>query len=59
MVVVQDISDRDMANSNTVAQRLIRIMFDDVIILTADEAHFHLSSCVNKQNFRCWAEENP
>jgi hypothetical protein len=24
-----------------------------------DEAHFHLSGCVNKQNFRCWAEQNP
>lgn len=25
----------------------------------SDEAHFHLSGFVNKQNFRYWAEENP
>ncbi|KAJ4437679.1 hypothetical protein ANN_17824 [Periplaneta americana] len=25
----------------------------------SDEAHFHLSGSVNKQNFRNWAEENP
>jgi hypothetical protein len=24
-----------------------------------DEAHYHLSGCVNKQNFLYWAEENP
>jgi hypothetical protein len=24
-----------------------------------DEAHFHLSGYVNKQNFRYWAEETP
>ena len=23
-----------------------------------DEAHFHLNSCVNKQNFRYWGVEN-
>jgi hypothetical protein len=32
---------------------------DDVIILMTDEAHFHLSGCVNKQNSCYWAEENP
>jgi hypothetical protein len=58
MVVVRGLSDRDVANRSTVAERLIRIMSDDVILVT-DEAHFHLSGCVNKQNFRCWAEENP
>jgi hypothetical protein len=28
-------------------------------VLSSDEAHFHLSGCVNKQNFRYWAENNP
>jgi hypothetical protein len=33
---------------------------EDVInILMMDEAHFHLSGSVNKQNFRYWAAENP
>jgi hypothetical protein len=26
---------------------------------SSNEAHFHLSGCVNKQNFRYWAENNP
>jgi hypothetical protein len=25
----------------------------------SDEAHFHLSGFVNKQNFRCWSPTNP
>ena len=29
------------------------------ILLTSDEAHFHLTGCVNKQNFRYCAEANP
>jgi hypothetical protein len=59
MVVVQELSDRDMANHSTVPECLFRILFDDVIILMTDEAHFHLSGYVNKQNFHYWAEENP
>jgi hypothetical protein len=28
-------------------------------VLSSDEDHFHLSGCVNKQNFRYWEENNP
>jgi hypothetical protein len=28
-------------------------------LLMSDEAHFHLSGYVNKQNFRYWAPHNP
>jgi hypothetical protein len=59
MVVVQELSDRDMAKCSTVAERLIRILSDDVVILMTDEAHFYLPGYVNKQNFQYWAEENP
>ena len=29
------------------------------IVLMTDEEHFHLSSYINKQNYRYWAPENP
>jgi hypothetical protein len=29
------------------------------VLLSSDEAHFHISEAVNKQNFRYWAERNP
>jgi hypothetical protein len=48
-----------IANRISVAEHLIGILSDDVIIFMVDEAHFHLSGSVNKQNFRCWTEENP
>ncbi|GBM18396.1 hypothetical protein AVEN_72738-1 [Araneus ventricosus] len=28
-------------------------------ILWTDEAHFHLQGCINTQNYRIWATENP
>jgi hypothetical protein len=58
VIVVQELRDRDMANRSTVAERLIGILSDDVILMT-DDAYFHLSGCVSKQNFRCWAKKNP
>jgi hypothetical protein len=57
-MVMQELSDCDMANRSTVAEHLIRILSDDVINLMTDEAHFHLSGCVDKQNFCHCAEEN-
>jgi hypothetical protein len=59
MAVVQQLSDSDMKNRSTVAEPLIGILSDDVIILMTDKAHFHLSGCVNGQNFCYWPEENP
>jgi hypothetical protein len=59
MVVVQELSNHDMANHSMVAEHLFRILSDDLIILMTDEAHFHLFGCGNKENFHYWAEENP
>jgi hypothetical protein len=50
IVTVQELSDGDMANRSTVAEHLIGILSDDVIILMADKGHFHSSGCVHKQN---------
>jgi hypothetical protein len=49
---MQELSNRDMTNRSTTAEHLIGVFSDDVVILMADEAHFHLSGCVNKQKFR-------
>jgi hypothetical protein len=37
-MVVNELNDRDMANRSTIAERLIGIFPDDVIILMIDEA---------------------
>jgi len=31
----------------------------ELVIVTSDEAHFHLNGNVNKQNFRSWSPMNP
>ena len=41
----------------------IEVLLENVVpdnaVLSSDEAHFHLSSYVNKHNFHCWADSNP
>jgi hypothetical protein len=59
MAVVQELNDRDMANCSMVAEHLIGSLSNNAINLMTDEAHFHLSGCVNEQNFRYRAKENP
>jgi hypothetical protein len=54
MVAAQELSDGDMASLNTVAERLI----GDIIIFMTAVAHFHLSGCVNKQNFHYRVDKN-
>jgi hypothetical protein len=29
------------------------------VLIVSDEAHFHLSGYINKQNFRYWSDKNP
>jgi hypothetical protein len=36
MVMVQELSNHDMANHSTVVEHMVRILFDDVIILMKD-----------------------
>ena len=52
-VIVQELSDRDMANGRISSEQLLEVLNDDGVIntfLMTDEAHFHLSGYVNKQN---------
>jgi len=62
IAIVQELTDRDMANSWISSEQLLEILTDDGVfntVLMTDEVHFHLSGYVNKQNYRYWAPENP
>ncbi|KAJ4443735.1 hypothetical protein ANN_05513 [Periplaneta americana] len=60
--VVQTLKDADKVNRNTFRQQFWDLNINDDIVhnmLMSDEAHFHLSGYVNKQNFRYWSPTNP
>jgi len=60
--IVQELSDRDVANRRISSEYLLEMLNDDGVISTVlmnDEAHFHLSGHVSKENYRYWAPENP
>ena len=62
IAIIQELRDRDMANHRISFEQLLEMLNDDGVInifLMTDEAHFHLSGYVNKQNYRYWALENP
>jgi len=62
IAIVQELSDRDMANRRTSSEQLLEMLNDDGVIntvLMTDEGHFHLSGYVNKQDYRYWAPKNP
>jgi hypothetical protein len=57
-MVVQELGNCDMESCSIVADCLLGIL-SSIVVLMTDEANFQLSGFVNKQNFHCWAEENP
>jgi hypothetical protein len=60
--IVQELNDRDMANRRISSEQLLEMLNDDGVmssLLMTDEARFHLSGYVNKQNYRYRAPENP
>jgi len=61
IAIVQELSDHDMANRRISSEQLLKMLNDDGVIntvLMTDEAHFHLSGYVNKQDYHYWAPEN-
>ena len=62
IATVQELSDRDMADRRISSEQLLEMLNEGSVIntvLMTDEAHFHLSGYVNKQNYCYWAPENP
>ena len=62
IAIVQESSDRDMANRRISSEQLLEMLNGDGVIntfLMTDEAHFYSSGYVNKQNYRYWAPEKP
>jgi len=55
MVVVQELTQQDWINRVQACQHLIERLPDDAVVFFSDEAHFHISGCVNKQNMRYWS----
>lgn len=59
MVVAQQLTERDYVIRQRSCEQLIDNLPRDSLVFFSDEAHFHISGCVNKQNMRYWAATNP
>lgn len=62
IAMVQKLNERDFQSRVLTCQRLLQLVTgNDLlnVLIMSDEAHFHLSGKVNKQNFRYWSSENP
>jgi len=61
MVVVQERTQQDWINRVEACQHLIERLPEDAVVFFffSDEAHFHISGCVNKQNMPYWSGANP
>ena len=59
MVVVQEVTQQDWINRVEACQHLIERLPEDAVVFFSDEAHFHISGCVIKQNMRYWSGANP
>jgi hypothetical protein len=59
MMLAQELSERDHANRRAISAEILEQVPAAAVLLSSDEAHFHISGAVNKQNFHYWAERNP
>lgn len=58
MIGVQQLSEQDYVTRQTSCEQLLETLPNDAVVFFSDEAHFHLSGCVYKQNMRYWSARN-
>jgi hypothetical protein len=60
--VTHELKEQDKASRVNFCRQFLDTVNNDEgvldVLVISDEAHFHLSGCVNKQNFRCWSDNN-
>jgi hypothetical protein len=59
--ILQQLNARDKEVSLQCCHQPMELLTGNpnLLLLMADEVHFHLNGIVNKQNFRYWSEHNP
>ena len=58
IMVVQELSERDYETRTNLSRDILQSIPPTSVTICSDEAHFHLLGMVNKQNFRCWSQNN-
>lgn len=59
IMMAQELTVADYAKRRELCEQMLARIPPAAVFFSSDEAHFHLSGAVNKQNFRYWAENNP
>jgi hypothetical protein len=59
IVIAQKLSERDCETRTTLCRELLQNVSRTAVLFFTDEAHFHLWSTFNKQNFRYWSHNSP
>lgn len=59
LAVVQKLNPRDFDSRQRTCEAIVENQPNNTVVFFSDEAHFHLSGCVSKQNMRYLSGVNP